>query len=1126
MPKRTDLTTLLIIGSGPIIIGQAAEFDYSGTQALKALREAGYRLIVVNANSATIMTDPELSDAVYIEPLTVEALEAIIARERPDALLPTLGGQTALNLAVALAEAGVLERYGVQLVGASIDAIRLAEDRALFKKTMLDIGLEVPRSEQIGSLREALAVADELGYPLIARPSFTLGGTGGGIAYNAEELTQIVARGLIESPSNTVLVEESVIGWKEFEMEVMRDHADNAIIVCSIENIDPMGVHTGDSITVAPAQTLTDREYQAMRDASLTVLRAIGVDTGGSNIQFAIDPVSGRMLVIEMNPRVSRSSALASKATGYPIAKVAALLAVGYTLDEIPNDITRQTTAAFEPTLDYVVVKMPRFQLEKFPGADPRLSTQMKSVGEAMAIGRTLKEALGKALRSLELDATPELDFDRIPEYLSSPTPERLAYIHAALRRGYTVDEVAAHTHIDRWFLTEMAQFIAYEAYLRDLPWDQLDRETLLQAKVWGFSDLELGELFDHSESQVRHRRNALNVQPVYKMVDTCAAEFEAYTPYYYSTYGGTEDEALPTERPKVMILGSGPNRIGQGVEFDYANVHAVWALQEEGYEVIMVNSNPETVSTDYDTADRLYFEPLTVEDVLNVVQHENPVGVVVGFGGQTPLKLAQALVDAGFPLLGVDFAAIEIAEDREKFGAILGELGLKSPPYGLASTVDEALAVADRLGYPVLLRPSFVLGGRAMEIVSDAEELRHYIAAAARVSPGYPVLIDHFLEAAVELDVDVLTDGEDVWIAGLMEQIEEAGVHSGDSACVMPPVSLSDTMVARIETSVADLVRAMGSVGLVNIQMAIQGNDLYVLEANPRASRTVPYVSKAIGIPVAKLAAKILVGHRVGELLEAYWPYPLRPDDGADLHTLLAQHHRAPTPWPTRASVKEVVLPFGRFEGADILLGPEMRSTGEVMSFGASFPESFAKAQIAAGNPLPTSGTVLVSLADPDKREGTALVAQLTEMGFSIVATRGTAQALEAKGIPAKVVLKVGEGRPDCVDIIVQDKVNLVVNTPSSMDREGRISDFSAETTSLTPKNAARRGVPLPWSARRTSGYRIRTAALQHHMPYVTTLVALRATVAAIRFLRDQPLTVRRLTETPAPKEDTDGLA
>jgi carbamoyl-phosphate synthase large subunit len=1115
MPKRTDIETILIIGSGPIVIGQAAEFDYSGTQALKALRQAGYRLVVVNANSATIMTDPELSDAVYIEPLTVEFVEAIIARERPDALLPTLGGQTALNLAVALHQTGVLQEYGVELIGASFEAIQLAEDRQLFKDTMATIGLAVPRSRQVESLHEAFGVVKELGYPLIARPSFTLGGTGGGIAYNAEELTQIVARGLIESPSHSVLLEESVIGWKEYEMEVIRDHADNAIVVCSIENFDPMGVHTGDSITVAPSQTLTDREYQEMRNASIAVLRAIGVDTGGSNIQFAIDPESGRMVVIEMNPRVSRSSALASKATGYPIAKVAALLAVGYRLDEIANDITQRTTAAFEPAIDYVVVKMPRFQLEKFPGADPRLTTQMKSVGEAMAIGRTFKEALGKAVRSLELDATPKLDFERISEYLATPTPERLAYIYAAFRAGYTVEEVWTYTAIDRWFLTEMAQFIQLESALRDKQLDAVDREMLLQAKAWGFSDLELGELLRCSDMDVRARRRELSVQPVFKMVDTCAAEFDAFTPYFYSTYGGTEDEAIPSERPKVVILGSGPNRIGQGVEFDYANVHACWALQEEGYEVIMINSNPETVSTDYDTADRLYFEPLTVEDVLTIVEHEKPAGVVVGFGGQTPLKLARALVDAKIPLLGISFSAIELAEDREQFGTLLEKLDLKSPPSGMATTVGEALEVAESLGYPVLIRPSYVLGGRAMEIAGNAEALRHYIVEAARVSPGYPVLIDRFLEGAVELDVDVLSDGQDVWVAGLMEQIEEAGIHSGDSACVMPPVSLSDRMVARIELAAARLVRALGAVGLVNIQMALQGDDLYVIEANPRASRTVPYVSKAIGIPVAKLAARISAGHSLTEVLAPYWPYPVSPYTACGaaeggFEACVAATHQAPTAWPVQSSVKEVVLPFGRFEGADVLLGPEMRSTGEVMSFGRNLPEAFAKAQIAASNPLPTSGTVLVSLSDQDKRQGVSLVAQLSDLGFAIMATRGTVHALRAMGVVAQEVPKVGEGRPDCVDVITQGKVNLVVNTPST----GQNKMGGHGVVDMVPQTAERRGVPLPWHDARSSGYRIRTAALAHHVPYVTTLVALRATVAAIRFLRSQDLQVRRLAE------------
>jgi carbamoyl-phosphate synthase large subunit len=1107
----------LIIGSGPIVIGQAAEFDYSGTQALKALRKTGYRLVVVNSNSATIMTDPELSDAVYIEPLTVEFLTAIIAAERPDALLPTLGGQTALNLAVALAEADVLAEFGVELIGAPLDVIRRAEDRKLFKETMQRnetlrrIDLDVPRSQQVDSIHAALDVADRLGYPLIVRPSFTLGGTGGGVAYNAQELGQVVAKGLIESPAHTVLLEESLIGWKEYELEVVRDHADNAIVVCSIENLDPMGIHTGDSITVAPAQTLTDREYQRMRDAAIAALRAIGVDTGGSNIQFAVEPETGRMVVIEMNPRVSRSSALASKATGYPIAKVAALLAVGYRLDEIANDITGCTTAAFEPTLDYVAVKLPRFQVEKFPGADPLLSTHMKSVGEVMTIGHTFKEALGKALRSLELDATPRLDFEHVREYLANPTSERLAYIFAALRRDFSIDEIHTITCVDRWFLSELARFIRYEDRLRRIAWEALDREILLEGKALGMSDRELGEIFDRSAGEARQLRQRLGIEPVFKMVDTCAAEFEAATPYFYSTYGGTENEAIPSPHPKVVILGSGPNRIGQGIEFDYANVHAVWALQEQGYEVVMVNSNPETVSTDYDTVNRLYFEPLTAEDVLAIVANEEPLGVVVGFGGQTPLRLARALRRENVPILGTAFETIELAEDRERFGALLDRLGLMSPPHGAATSVDEALAAVERLGYPVLVRPSHVLGGRAMEIVDTPEELRHYAAEAARISPGYPLLIDRFLENAVEIDVDVLSDGRDVWVAGLMEQIEEAGVHSGDSACVLPPVSLSESMIGRIEEAVARLVRALGAVGLVNVQLAIKSDELYVLEANPRASRTVPFVSKAIGVPLAKLAAKVLVGQPLRELLAPYWPFPVYPGlDGhdSDLGAILDAIGLVPTPWPRFHSVKEVVLPFARFPGSDVLLGPEMRSTGEVMSFGQDYPEAFAKAQIAAGNPLPTEGVVLVSLADRDKRAGTALVTQLYDLGFDIVATQGTARVLQALGIPAETVQKVGEGRPDVVDLIAQGKICLVVNTPSP----GRNGHPPAAPP--LPAMARERGLPLPLSGRRTIGYRIRTTALDHHVPYVTTLVALRAAVAAIRTLQARHLPVRELSE------------
>ena len=1109
MPKRTDIESILIIGSGPIVIGQAAEFDYSGTQALKALKRAGYRLVVVNSNSATIMTDPELSDAVYIEPLTEPFLEAIIAAERPDALLPTLGGQTALNLAVALTENGTLARYGVELIGASFEAIHRAEDRQLFRETMTGIGLEVLRSEMVGNLQDALAVAEQLGYPLVVRPSFTLGGVGGGIVYNAQELARAAAVGLIESPTHTVLLEEAVVGWKEYEMEVMRDCADNAIVVCTIENLDPMGVHTGDSITVAPAQTLTDREYQTMRDAALAILRAIGVDTGGSNIQFAVEPETGRMVVIEMNPRVSRSSALASKATGYPIAKVAALLAVGYRLDEIANDITRRTTAAFEPTLDYVVVKVPRFQLEKFPDADPRLGTQMKSVGEVMAIGRTFKEALGKALRSLELDATPRLDFERLPEYLANPTPERNAYVFAALRRSFSIEEIRRLSHIDRWFLSEMADFVRCEELLRRTPWAAMDAETFRAAKTWGFSDRELGEIFDCPEEEVRAQRERLGVRPVFKMVDTCAAEFEAATPYYYSTYAGQENEAISSSRPKVLILGSGPNRIGQGIEFDYANVHAAWALQEEGYEVVMVNSNPETVSTDYDTSDRLYFEPLTPEDVLAIVAHEQPLGVVVGFGGQTPLKLARTLARAGTPFLGMGLEPIEWAENRERFGEVLHRLGLKSPPYGTASSIDEALHVAEELGYPVLIRPSYILGGRAVEIVDTPDELRYYVAEAARVSAGQPILVDRFLDHAVELDVDILTDGQDVWVAGLMEQIEEAGIHSGDSACVLPPVSLSDETVACVEEAVARLVRELGAVGLVNIQMAIKGDDLYVLEANPRASRTVPFVSKAIGIPVAKLAARVLAGRPLRDLLAPYWPYPLRPGlaVGSDWGAAAGSTGLLPTPWPGHVAVKEVVLPFARFPGSDTLLGPEMRSTGEVMSFGAGFPEAFAKAQIAAGNPLPVAGTALVSLADSEKRDGAALIAHLYDLGFQILATAGTARALQAVGIPAQTVLKVGEGRPDVTDLIAQGKADLVVNIPSATRRAHRLAP------PLVPADAPARGVPLPLLGPRGVGHRIRTAALGHHVPCITTLAALRAAIAAIRSLRSGRLPVRELS-------------
>jgi carbamoyl-phosphate synthase large subunit len=1100
VPKRQDLNKILLIGSGPITIGQAAEFDYSGTQALKALKSLGYHVIVVNSNSATIMTDPQFSDAVYIEPLEATYLERIIARERPNAILCTMGGQTALNLAVELYKKGILEKYNVQLIGANVETIEKAEDRELFKEAMHEAGLAVLKSQTVFRIADALQVARELGYPVVVRPSFTLGGSGGGIAYNEDELVSIVSRGLIESPAKTVLIEESVIGCKEYELEVMRDCAGNFIVVCSIENFDPMGIHTGDSITVAPAQTLTDMEYQAMRDAALRAMAAIKMETGGCNIQFAVNPQDGRMVVIEINPRVSRSSALASKATGYPIAKVAAMLAVGLRLDEIANSITQKTSAAFEPSIDYVVVKMPRFQLEKFPGCDPRLGTQMKSVGEAMAIGRTFKEALGKALRSLELDKTPKLDLNHIREYLANPTPERISYIFAAFRQGLSVEEVHRLTRIDKWFLEEIKTVMDFEKEIKERGLN--DPNILRKAKEWGFSDRELSEMLQISEKDVRRIRKSFGIKPIFKMVDTCAAEFEAATPYFYSTYNGVENEAIPSNKKKIVVLGSGPNRIGQGIEFDYANVHAVWAFQEEGYEVIMINSNPETVSTDYDTSDRLYFDPLTVEDVLEIIENEKPEGVVVSFGGQTPLKLAKELAEAGVKILGTDFEQIDMAEDRARFATFLKKLKLKIPDFKIVTSVEEALRVVDELGFPVLVRPSYVLGGRAMAVVESKKDLVEYVSQAALVSQGHPLVLDKFLEDAIELDVDLVCDGESVWIAGLMEQIEEAGIHSGDSACVLPPVSLSDNLIDRIEDVVFKLVKGMKIVGPANVQLAIKDEEIYVIELNPRVSRTFPFVSKAIGIAVAEIAAKVLIGEKLIDLLKPHFPYKTRKVFSKDLSDF--RGGLIPTPWPSYYSVKEVVIPFHKFLNVDTLLGPEMRSTGEVMGIGETFAEAFGEAQLAADNYFPTKG-LLVSVRDRDKREIIPLVSYLYDLGFEVYATNGTAKSLRAAGIPAIAVPKVGEGRPDVVDLIDQHKVDLVVITQSN-ERTDEIHQIDPEAKA-----------PLSFDSRRTVGYKIRTGALRNRIPCITTIEAFRAMVSAVRQSRLSDLAVRTLKELHA---------
>ena len=1057
MPKRTDLHSILLIGSGPIVIGQACEFDYSGTQACKALKEEGYRVILVNSNPATIMTDPDFADRTYIEPLTRPVLEKIIERERPDALLPTIGGQTGLNLAIDLAEAGILDRYGVELIGAKLPAIKKAEDRNLFKAAMERIGLDLPRSGYIHSLEEAYALRDSLGLPLIIRPSRTLGGAGGGIVQTPQEFQAIVEWGLHASPTHEVLVEESIAGWKEFELEVMRDTQDNVVIICSIENFDPLGVHTGDSITVAPAQTLTDKEYQLMRDAALRIIREIGVDTGGSNIQFAVHPETGRLVVIEMNPRVSRSSALASKATGFPIAKIAAKLAVGYTLDEIPNDITRETPASFEPTIDYVVVKLPRFTFDKFPQARDLLGPQMKSVGEAMSIGRTFKEALQKALRSLEIDSYGFEAVETSPEALraslQTPNAQRLWSVAEALRLGMDVDELYQLSKIDPWFLDNIAQIIECEQEIRPASGSgeaavaALPPGLLRRAKQMGFSDVHLGRLLGVSENDVRAERERLDVIPVYKTVDTCAAEFVAHTPYLYSTYEG-EDESQPTDRKKVLILGGGPNRIGQGIEFDYCCVHAAFALKQDGFEAIMVNCNPETVSTDYDTSDKLYFEPLTLEDVLSIVRREQPYGVIVQFGGQTPLKLAVPLEQAGVPILGTPPDAIDRAEDRERFKLLLEQIGLRQPANGTARSVEEAVAIARDIAYPVLVRPSYVLGGRAMELVYDEASLRRYMREAVSVSAERPVLIDKFLDDATEVDVDALSDGRQVVVGGIMEHIELAGVHSGDSACSLPPRSLSAAVQNEIRRQTTLLAQELGVVGLMNIQFAVKEQQVFLIEVNPRASRTVPFVSKSIGIPLAKIAARVMAGKTLDEL-------------GFTQEVI-----------PDHVNVKEAVFPFIKFPGVDTILGPEMKSTGEVMGVDQSFAMAFVKAQFAAGNILPETGTVFLSVRDRDKPALLPIARQLVENGFSLVATRGTCAFLQQHELPVEMVNKVLEGSPHIVDALQAGSIDLVINTTEGAQS---IQD----------------------------SFSIRRSALECQVPYFTTVAGAGAAVEGIARLK-----------------------
>ncbi len=1060
MPKDPSIESVLVIGSGPIVIGQACEFDYSGTQAIKALRKEGIRVSLVNSNPATIMTDPEYADRTYVEPLTPEAVEGILERERPDALLPTVGGQTALNLAVELSRRGVLDRLGVRLIGASRRAVEMGEDRQLFKEAMERIGLEVPKSGFATNMEEAREVLDITALPAVIRPSFTLGGSGAGIAYNREDFEELASRGLDLSPTTQVLIEESVLGWKEYELEVMRDKADNFVVICSIENFDPMGIHTGDSVTVAPAQTLTDREYQAMRNAARAIIREVGVETGGSNIQFAVDPRTGRLVVIEMNPRVSRSSALASKATGFPIAKIAALLAIGYRLDEIRNDITRVTPASFEPVIDYVVVKIPRWAFEKFPDASPNLGTQMKSVGEVMAIGRTFKEALHKGLRGLETGvsgfARKDLDETRIKEKLLKPDPDRIFYVKLALDLGWSHEEVFRLTGIDPWFLDQIQQIVDLEGRLGLGLLE--DAETLRQAKRMGFSDARLGQLAESSESAVREARKALGIEPVYKRVDTCAAEFVSYTPYLYSTYE-QEDEAEPTDRKKIVILGSGPNRIGQGIEFDYCCCHASFAFKEEGYETIMINCNPETVSTDYDTSDRLYFEPLAFEDVMNVLEKEKPEGVVIQFGGQTPLRLALPLQRAGVRILGTSPDAIDLAEDRKRFSALVEELEIPQPSSGTARSLEEIKAVAETIGYPVLVRPSYVLGGRAMAIVYDGSHLERFAREAVRASPEHPILIDRFLEDAFEVDVDALGDGERVVIGGILQHIEEAGVHSGDSAMVLPTYKIAPDHLETIRRYTRQLGLALGVKGLMNVQYAIKDDVVYVLEVNPRASRTTPFVSKATGVPLAKVAAQIMAGRTLAELGLT-----------DDLEV-------------SRIFVKESVFPFLKFPGADILLGPEMKSTGEVMGISNDFGIAFAKSQQAAGYHVPTTGTVFVSVNDFDKPGMLPHARELHEMGLEIVATKGTAEYLNTHGVPAEMVYKVNEGRPNVVDLIKDGRIGIVFNTPLGGES---FYDDSA----------------------------IRKSAVLHNVLVVTTLTATAATVQAIRALRERATDVVSLQE------------